>query len=221
LNSFAGLRVVHIREEGIGLPDEIETELLLRAQRGDWEAFESLQGQLEPLIRRYVRRLIGMGDAEDDIVQDTFIALYKNLNRIEPVENLRPYVFRIARNRCYDELRRSRPDDLSLDDEQIINEQGSVWVSYTDFSANGAQPDELTHWLLLNLEVQEAMERLPDAQREVLILFSEHDLSYTEIAAITHTSVGTVKSRLFYARKNLFGLLRPETLDHLKSEFSG
>jgi RNA polymerase sigma-70 factor (ECF subfamily) len=203
------------------LQDETETELLLRAQCGDWEAFESLQGQLEPLIRRYVRRLIGPGDAEDDIVQDTFIALYKNLSRIDPVANLRPYIFRIARNRCYDELRRGRFDDLSLDDEQVIDEQGSVWVSYTDFSSNGAQPDELTHWLLLNLEVQEAMERLPQNQRETLILFSEHDLSYAEIADIMHTSVGTVKSRLFYARKNLCGLLRPETLDHLKQEFGG
>jgi RNA polymerase sigma-70 factor, ECF subfamily len=205
-----------MNEEESHLADSLEHEWLRQAQQGERDAFEHLQALLEPAIRRFVRRLIGSGWVEDDVVQDTFIALYKNLARIDPVENLRPYVFRIARNRCYDELRQQkRFDVVSLDDEAT-----ALWVSFTEAADNGPPPDELTHWLLLNLEVQEAMERLPEMQRETLILYSEHDLSYSEIADITGTSVGTVKSRLYYARKNLYGLLRPATVKGLEVEFN-
>lgn len=191
-----------------------EIELLLRAQNGEWDAFEQLQAQLEPPIRRFIRRLLEPGDVEDDIVQDTFIALYRNLKRISPEKNLRAYVFRIARNRCYDELRyRRRYDTVSLDEEP-----DDLRLIFTP--VDGAPPpDDLTHWLLLNLEVQEAMERLPQAQREVLILYAEHDLTYAEIAQITNCSLGTVKSRVFYAKKNLRGLLRPQMLQTLEEEF--
>lgn len=191
-----------------------ELELLLRAQNGEWDAFEQMQAYLEPPIRRFIRRLLGPGDVEDDIVQDTFIALFRSLKRIAPEKNLRAYVFRIARNRCYDELRyRQRYDTVSLDEEPE-----EPWLAFTPVD-NGTPPDDLTHWLLLNLEVQQAMERLPQAQREALILYAEHDLSYAEIAEVTNCSLGTAKSRVFYARKNLRGLLRPQMLQVLEEEF--
>ena len=70
-------------------------------------------------LGRFVRRLIGDGQEAEDVVQDTLLALYLNLNRIEPVEKLRPYVFRIARNRCYDILRRGgRYEEVSIDDDE-------------------------------------------------------------------------------------------------------
>jgi transposase len=74
--------------------------------------------------------------------------------------------------------------------------------------------------MLLALEVREAMDQLPESQRQTLILYSEEGLSYTEIADIMDVSIGTVKSRLFYAKKNLRGLIRPATLDVLAEEFS-
>jgi RNA polymerase sigma-70 factor (ECF subfamily) len=82
------------------------------------------------------------------------------------------------------------------------------------------RPEELAHWLLIHLEVQEAMERLPELQRQALILYAEEGLAYAEIAEIMETSVGTVKSRLHYAKKLLRGLLRPETLRSLDEELT-
>ena len=82
-----------------------------------------------------------------------------------------------------------------------------------------SQPEEATYWLLMYLEVQEAMERLPEVQREALILYSEENLSYAEIAEAMNTSIGTVKSRLFYAKKTLRQLLSVETLQALDMEF--
>ncbi|GAB4514453.1 MAG: sigma-70 family RNA polymerase sigma factor [Anaerolineae bacterium] len=187
--------------------EQTEQALVIRAQQGDYLAFEELHALLEPAISRFVRRLIGYGQAAEDIVQDTFLALYTHLDQIRPDENIRPYVYRVARNRCYDMLRRQgRYEQLSLDDEPT-----ELRVSF-DLHHNGQAPDDVAHWLLLQLEVQEAIDQLPEAQRQTLILYSEQEMSYTEIAEVMEVSVGTVKSRLFHARKALRGLLKPETL---------
>jgi RNA polymerase sigma-70 factor (ECF subfamily) len=187
---------------------------LQQAQAGDTDAFEQLQVQLESLVRRFIRRLIGLSDAEDDIVQNVFIALYYNIRQIDPVENLRPYLFRIVRNRCYDELRRQRRyETVSLDDDAAV-----LRLSFTSASDINSQPEEAVHWLLLHLEVKETMEHLPELQRQSLILFSEEALSYEEIALVMDTNIGTVKSRLHHAKKMLRWLLKPQTLQFLEAE---
>lgn len=192
---------------------EIDHELLHRVQAQDELAFAELRAQIEPSVRRFVRRLTGGSDAEDDIIQDVFFALFRNLHRIEPIEKLRPYVFGIARRRCYDELRRHKYDTVSLDEEPDDEEP------YLAIASEDMPPDDVTHWLLLQLEVQQAMERLPEIQRQVLIMFSEENLSYQEIAEILETNVGTVKSRLHYAKRALRGMLRPATLEAIDAAF--
>lgn len=193
---------------------DLEYDLLRQAQAGDISAYEDLQLLLEPDIRRFVRRLINEPYTADDIVQEVFIRFYQSYHQIDPVENLRPYIFRIARNRCYDDLRRlGRYEDVSLDDEPV-----EMRISFTEAN-HSPRPDDMTHWLLLNLEVREAIDRLPEAQRQALILYSEEGLAYSEIAEVMDVSVGTVKSRLFYAKKNLRAFLRPETLAVLDEEF--
>lgn len=187
-----------------------EHELLLLAQDGDEGAFEQLHASLVPGIGRFVRRLIGDGQEAEDVVQDTMMALYLNLNRIEPVEKLRPYVYRIARNRCYDILRRSqRYDEVSIDED---DDPLRVRVSFEIADDRATPPDELAHWLLLQLEVREAMDSLPELQRQTLILFADEGLTYAEIAEVMGVNIGTIKSRLFHAKRTLRARLKPETL---------
>lgn len=194
-----------------------EHDLLIQAQAGDCDAFADLQARLESPVRRFIWRLIGTSDAEDDIVQDVFIALYKNLHRIYPVERLRPYLFRIVRNRCYDELRRlGRFRQVSLDSDE---EPGESWLA-GDAADGASQPEEVTHWLMLYLDVQKAIDRLPEMQRQTLILYAEEELSYQEIAQVMNTNIGTVKSRLFYAKKALRQLLHTDTMQALDAEFN-
>lgn len=192
---------------------EVEAQILLAAQRGDYDAFGDLQAILEPEVRRFVRRLVGDGEM-DDVVQDVFITLFKHLPDINPPSKLRPFVFRVARHRSYDALRRrGRYEPMTLDEEPLME-----WISLVN--ADVGRPEELAHWLLIHMEVREAMERMPEIQRQTLILYSEEGLSYAEIAEIMNTTVGTVKSRLHYAKKSLRGLLRPETLRALDEEFA-
>jgi RNA polymerase sigma-70 factor, ECF subfamily len=189
---------------------EVEIAWLMAARAGDPDAFDALQQRFEGQIRAFVWRLVGDGEVED-VVQDVFLALYKNLHKIDPPEKLRPFLYRVARNRCYDELRQvGRYEVESLDDS-------AEWVS---FQADTTQrPEDAAHWLLLHLEVQQAMLRLPELQRQALILYADQGLSYAEIAEVMDTSIGTVKSRIYYAKKGLRQLLRPQVLAVLDAEF--
>jgi RNA polymerase sigma-70 factor (ECF subfamily) len=184
-----------------------EQQLLRLAQNGDMRAFEELYALLSPHLLRFIRCIVGYGQEADDVLQDTFVALFVNLPEIQ-AEKLRPYAFRIARNRCYDLLRREgRTNILALDAEP---ENGGTALELADVRATA--PDDAVHWLLLHMEVQDALDRLPPSQRQTLTLYTEAELTYQEIAEVLDVSIGTVKSRLFHAKKNLRGLLRPQTL---------
>lgn len=184
----------------------IEHDYLQQAQAGDPEAFDWLHVTLEPAISRFVYRLIGDAGLTEDIVQDTFITLYTHLDDIHPPEKLRPFLFRVARNKAYDVLRRGgRYNEVSLDDDPI-----EVRVSF--HADKSAPPDDVAHWMLLYMEVQEAIDKLPEYHRQTLILYCEEELSYAEIAEVMGVNIGTVKSRLFHAKKTLRGLVSPETI---------
>lgn len=189
------------------------TEWLLAAQAGYPGAFEQLYVALQPEVSRFVRRLLNDDLTCDDIVQETFLTLFIHLSDLTPPEKLRPYVFRVARNACYDLMRLwGRRPGVSLDDD-LTHER----IAF-DLHDDGGSPDELTHWLLLSLEVREAIDRLPEQQRQTLILFCEDEMSHAEISDIMGISVGTVKSRLFHAKKTLRGLVRPEVLAAIQGE---
>ncbi|MCE2488450.1 MAG: sigma-70 family RNA polymerase sigma factor [Anaerolineae bacterium] len=192
-----------------------ENDLLRALQAGDDEAFVSLMQRMESPLRRYVRRLIGDSDAEDDIVQDVFFSLYRKSDRIDARRGLRPYLFRMARNRCYDELRRQgRFQSVSLDEEP----EGESF-SLAETLPDPAEPtDELAHWLFIQLVVREAMEKLPENQRQALILYAEEQMSYAEIAVATNTNPGTVRSRLSHARRTLRRLVPPWVLAELDGD---
>ncbi|HEY3266609.1 MAG TPA: RNA polymerase sigma factor [Armatimonadota bacterium] len=188
------------------MSDGCEQEWVKRAKRGDRAAFDALLKALEPSIRRFVERLIGRSPATEDILQDAFLSLYLNLDRLEPAENLRPFLYRIVRNRCYDEMRRNgRFRTAPLDDP---NDPASPSAWLTDASPT---PDATVQRLLMMAEVQRAIDGLPEQQRETLILFAEEGMSLQEVAEATNVEIGTVKSRIFNARKNLTRRITPAT----------
>ena len=193
--------------------DDAEIALLEAAKTGDAQSVRRLRAALEKPIRRFVYRLIGPGNW-DDIVQDAFVAVYINLERIEPPENLRPFLFRIVRNLCYDELRRrGRFEPLPPDEGAEI--RSGVRPPPVD---RRPAPDAQVERLLLRSELWSAIERLPELQRQSLLLYGEEEMSYAQIATATGTDIGTVKSRLYYARRNLMRLLPPQTLAALGVE---
>lgn len=166
------------------------TEWLMQLKEGDDTAFIELYTHFEADLRRFMFRLVGQHEQSDDLIQNTFVAFYRNAKRLEP-EAVRPFLFRVLRNQCYDELRRQgRYQKISLSQApELMN--------------TGPSPDEVTHWRMLYADVQTAMNQLPETQRQVLILYAEHGFSYQEIAETLTVNIGTVKSRLYHAKQNL------------------
>lgn len=190
---------------------EAEAALWAKAHcDGDKAAFDRLQALLEPVARRFARRLIGRAsEAEEDILREACLALYLSLPRLDRPERVRPFVFRVVRNLCYDELRRQgRFQAVALDREG--GEADCLTLRDTRLA-----PDETLHWATLISEVQRAIERLPELQRQALILYGEEDLSYAQIAEVMGVDIGTVKSRIYHARQNLSARLTPETREAL------
>ena len=180
---------------------------LNQIKAGDDFAFIALQEHFEGELRRFMYRLIGQHEFEDDLIQNTFIAFYHNIERLTP-DTVRPFLFRVLRNQCYDQLRRQgRYQQVSLTDDklpEIIN--------------TTPPPDEVTYWRMLYADVQAAMNHLPEPQRQVLILYAEHGFSYAEIAETLAINIGTVKSRLHHAKQTLRRLVAPHILEALATD---
>lgn len=194
------------------MTDQPAINLFERARSGDRDAFAELQQELDPAARRFVRRLVGREPA-DDIIQQAFFALFKNLERLDGEGHLRPFLFRVLRNLCYDELRaQGRYEEVSLYDEYDEDAPGVVVADQQP------EPEETVHWLLIYSEVQRLIARLPETQRQALLLYTEGGLSYAEIAEATGVNIGTVKSRLFHAKQNLIRRVSADTAYALQLE---
>jgi RNA polymerase sigma-70 factor, ECF subfamily len=189
--------------------DDLRSSASPRARR---EAFGWLHVELQPGVERFARRLVGMSGNVEDVVQKSFTSLWSNIDRIRSPESVLPYLFRIVRNLCFDELRRQRRfDHLSMNDDDAGWDDEAALSS--DFEND--LPDEAAHWSEMCRKVQQAINRLPERQRQAIILYAEEDLTYEQVAESMNVDIGTVKSRIFHARKNLRKMLSPEVLSEL------
>ncbi len=156
----------------------------LRYQRIDSGRLLKLASD-ESLVGR-VRAMLGSRDEAEDAVQQTFVSAYRDILRDDKEIKLRPWLYRIARNHCISTLRRRRPE------APLDGEQASVTGLAEEVSGRG----ELRA-LLADLA------RLPDDQREALVLAELHDNSHAEVAEILGCEREKVKSLVFQARSSL------------------
>lgn len=179
-------------------------EWIVDAQGGDRNAFSELVRVHAQGVLNVIYRMCGDAQLAEDAAQETFIRAWQNLSTYRPQTSLRNWLYRIAVNAATDMLRKERrilPDvmeDLHLADDRPGIE---TLVSQQEKAAM----------------VQKAILSLPDASRAVLVLREYEGLSYHEISATLDIPVGTVMSRLNYARKLLKSKLQPH-LSMLEAE---
>jgi len=190
-----------------------EEQLLVEAgQRGDVEAFNQLVRLYEGRVYNLCYRMLGDADAAADVAQETFISVYRNLNKFRGGV-FRSWLLRIATNACYDALRaRKRRPAISLDAAQESEDDGPGF----EIADTGEAPDEVALRRELAAAIQRGIAQLPEDQRVVVILSDVQGLAYEEIAEVTNTNLGTVKSRLSRARARLRDILREGELLPLK-----
>jgi RNA polymerase sigma-70 factor, ECF subfamily len=164
-----------------------ERLLVLRCQAGDEEAFAKLVERYQPGLRYYLRKMLFGVREPDDVLQDVWLDVFRSIARLVEPDAFRAWLYQVARARALKSLRRRR---LSFEPMDEV-ESAEVGPESETFAAEEAQ------------QVHRALDVLPAAQREVLVLRYIENMSYEEIARIVDTQVGTVRSRLHYAKRGL------------------
>ena len=176
-----------------------EQALIRSAQRGELDAFNGLVLCYQQRVYNLAYRIMGDEAAASDVTQEAFLSAYRHIGSFHegPFKN---WLLRIARNACYDELRRrKRRPTVSLD-ETIVTDDGVIEF---DLPTSADGPEQIVQRRELAALLQRGIKLLPIEQRLTLVLRDVQGLCYDEIAEITHSKYGTVKSRLSRARANL------------------
>jgi RNA polymerase sigma factor (sigma-70 family) len=158
----------------------------------------------EPRLRRFIRgRVLDLGDAED-VLQDVFYELTETYRMMRPVEQVTAWMFRVARNRITDLFRRRKAASLS---EAVGDEEGGGTLEDL-LPSPGAGPDAVFARGVMMDAIEEALEELPESQREVFVAHELMGRSFQEIAEETGVGVNTLLSRKRYAVLHLRERLR-------------
>ena len=169
-----------------------ERELIARLQKRDETAFEELLRQYEKKVYTLCFRMCGNSEDAEEAAQDTFLALWRGIDRFRQESSLSTWIYRLASNACIDLLRRRKKQgsSLSLDDEEL----------FLDAVDPAPRPREAVEHREAQKLLQEGLSALPEEYRKVLILREIEGLSYTEIAESASLELGTVKSRISRGR---------------------
>jgi len=158
--------------------------LMLAFQRGSREAFNELFARYRQPVYGYFRRRLASRERAEDLTQDTFLAVIRASARYQPLALVRTYLYGIAIKLLAAERR--KPERADAPPEPVSN----------------PRTDEA-------LWVREALGRLEQTEREILMLREYEQLSYAEIAELLHIPLNTVRTRLFRSRMALKGYLQP------------
>jgi RNA polymerase sigma-70 factor (ECF subfamily) len=172
-----------------------------RSRRGDLNSFNRLVEHYQRPVYNLCLRMLGSPQAAEDATQEAFISAYRSLDKFRG-GSFRSWLFRIASNACYDDLRRRRSRPALSLDAPIGDDERSM-----DLPDRGASLDDRAERTELAQTLQTALSRLPPDQRLAIILSDVQGFAYEEIAQATGASLGTVKSRISRGRSRLRKLL--------------
>jgi RNA polymerase sigma-70 factor (ECF subfamily) len=191
----------HKRDGRAKLPDVVEDDavVLARVLAGDEDAFAGLVRRYEPRLRLYVTHIVGVAEEARDLVQESFIRVWRNLDQYDSRYRFSTWLFRIAHNLAIDHVRRRRQPIVSLDLGE--NDEGEAMR----LDPADERPNPLANFE--NRELARSLAReirdLPPAYRELVTLRHLVGLSYAEIAELKKLPLGTVKNKLFRAHSVL------------------
>ena len=175
-------------------PTDVE---LVRAYRsGDVHAFEELHRRYVASIYRLVRRKLGDALLAEDIAQETFMKALRMMDRVDDSFNFGGWVHTVARNLCYDELRRRQRDLRAEGSEEDDDDQLAKLPS----TSRSFDPVDVQESNELRRQVWKVAQRLPEKYRLVLTLRELQDLSYRQIARTLKMSESAVETLLYRAR---------------------
>jgi RNA polymerase sigma-70 factor (ECF subfamily) len=178
-------------------PELSDDQLLSRYAHGEREALDELFRRYRSAAYRVAYRLLGREADALDAVQESFIKALTHLHNFQGRSSFKTWLLRVVSNASLDLGRqRGRREAVSIDAVVSTEPEAGPLVTF-DRPTQGLEREELRDLL------QEALATLPEAQRRTFVLHVEGELNYREVADVLGISIGTVMSRLFYARQKL------------------
>jgi RNA polymerase sigma-70 factor, ECF subfamily len=186
---------------------DVDLDLVRRAQHGDTGALQELVIKYQKWVYSLCYRVLGNHADADDIAQETFVAIYRHINKFKPQPNatFAGWIYRITINLCRNQIRKQkRHREDSLDATIYSSNDGDKQPCLSDFI-----PDQKLNPRkeVLNQElssmIQSALNCLSTEHRMAFVLHEYQDLSYQEIAEIMQCPIGTIMSRLYHAKREL------------------
>ncbi|MBR6840382.1 MAG: sigma-70 family RNA polymerase sigma factor [Oscillospiraceae bacterium] len=178
---------------------EQEAMIVRKVLQGDVNAFEKLVTEYEKAVYAIAQRMTGNAEDAADMTQETFIKAYNSLSSFRGDSKFSVWLYRIANNVCLDFLRsKNRRPTVSLSTEDDDGEETQL-----DIADESQSPELLLESSLTRDAVRRGLDSLPPDYKQILLLREIQGLSYEEIAAALDIESGTVKSRIFRARKRL------------------
>lgn len=185
-------------------PETDDRVYVQRALEGDDAAFAVLVRRYERGLYNLAYRMVRDSELARDLTQDIFIRVHRSLSKYDPVYPFTSWIYRVASNLCIDTIRKKKLPTISLDAPITMGDGETVTRDVPD-------PEQDPHADLESVDrgriLSEALGRLPEAQRLVLLLRHQRDLSYEEIALALDVPLGTVKARIHRAREALRKIL--------------
>lgn len=181
-----------------------EQELIERAQKGSREALGELASRYYEMVYAICLGVLRHREAARDVAQNVFIKLQREIKRFEGRSKFKTWLYRISVNASLDEVRKKKPAQ-SIDVTDASEDDDTAPIVMTDPSPG---PHEQAAQQELRKILDKAIEELSPDHRSVLVLREWQDLSYEDIAEALDIEIGTVMSRLHYARKKLAEILK-------------
>lgn len=185
------------------LSEMSDEELMSQFQSGTVEAYDILVSRYKDQITNYIYRFVGDWQECEDLLQETFLRVYRNRHSYKPIAKFSTWLYTIAGNLARSEYRkRKRRQTRSLQSVNRDNEEYEMDIPDETYA-----PDEAAEGAIQDRYIQQALMEIPEEFREVVVLRDVQQLSYDEIAQITGLPMGTVKSRINRGRTKLQNLL--------------
>jgi RNA polymerase sigma-70 factor (ECF subfamily) len=184
-----------------------DNEVVARFLEGDRQAFPELVRRYQSRLLNFIYRTIGDRDRAEDLVQETFIRVYRHLHRFDQSKKFSTWIYTIASNLAKNELRNRSRNPLVL--FQTIKKNWEADHRPLQWEDPSYRPDDLFRKRHLRDIVERAVEQLPEHHRAVFVLREMEGKTYEEISEITGVNLGTVKSRLNRARNNFAQIIAP------------
>ena len=182
-----------------------EKELIRQAKSGNLKAYEEIIGLYEKKVFSTIYYMVKNDNEVEDIAQEVFIKIYKNLGNFKEESSLYTWIYRITVNVCIDEFKKRKK--VVYLDEKIDTKDGEVELQLSDDSKS---PTDIAEDNNLKDKLEKCIKKLPESQRMMIILRDIKGFTYMEIAEIMKMNLGTVKSKINRARASLKELLEED-----------